>query len=275
MSDQAPQPKVTVIMTVYNFESYVGAALDSLIAQTYSDLEIIVVDDHSSDGSWAIIRSYADADPRIKPFRNEQNLKQTASRNFALRQATGRYLAQLDGDDIRTPSSIELQVDFLETHPDVVAVGGGAEICDIAMRRINYRSYPTDDAGIRRAFFRYSPFCQSSLMVRRDLLEHDPYRIAMEPAEDIDLTFRLGTVGKLANISDVVYKVRTHRTSVTQTQARAMELKTLYIRLKAAQEYGYQMTRFDRLYLVLQLATMYAMPSTVRFWLFNKLRSSR
>lgn len=273
MKKTGKAPLVSVIVTVYNCQRFIRQALDSLIDQTYKNLEIIVVDDHSSDKSWEIIKEYADKDKRIKPFRNKQNMRQAMTRNFAISQTKGEYLAQLDGDDIRTLSSIEKQVSYLASHPDVVAVGGGAEICDENMNHLNYRTYPTEDKEIRRKFLRYSPFCQSSLVIRKSVLDPKPYRPEMVPSEDIDLSFRLGEAGKLGNLGEVIYKVRTHKHSVTQRGARKMEKKTLYLRLKAVFEYGYEMSFSDKIYFAAQLTTMYLMPPRLRFWLFNKIRS--
>lgn len=269
------QALVSVIVTVYNCEPYISDALESIIHQTYSNLEIVVVDDCSTDASWEIIQLYASRDERIKAFRNSLNQRQTRSRNFAIRQSTGSFLTQLDGDDVRTLDSIAKQMRFLAQHPDIIAVGGAAEICDSHMNRLNDRFYPTDDATIRRAFFRYSPFCQSSLLIRRDFVGEDPYKIEMEPSEDIDLSLRLGAAGQLANLSEVIYRIRTHERSVTRTMTRSMETKTLYLRVKAAFEYGYDITFADKLYMAAQLATMYVMPLSFRFWLFNKTRSYR
>ena len=87
-----------------------------------------------------------------------------------------------------------------------------------------------------------------------------PYRLEMEPSEDIDLSFRLGAAGQLGNLSEVIYRIRTHEHSVTRTMARRMETKTLYLRVKAAFEYGYDVTFADKLYMAAQLLTMYIMP---------------
>ncbi len=269
------QPLVSVIMPVYNCEQYVEAALDSITQQTYTNLEIIAVDDCSKDNSWQVLQQCAKKDPRIKLLRNKQNIKQTRTRNFAIGQAKGDYVTFMDADDERILTSIEKQVQYLEDHPKAVVVGGAAEFCDETMNRINDRFYPTDDQAIRRAFFRYSPFCLASMMTRRECLDKDqPYKVAMEPAEDIDLAMRLGTIGEMGNLNEVIYRVRTHKQSVTQTYARVMEKNTLYLRIKAVLEYGYTITLADKFYFVAQLMTMYLMPGRFRFWLFNKLRAS-
>ncbi len=270
-----PTPLVSVIMPAYNNEIYIEAAVDSLVGQTYKNWELIVVDDHSTDKTGEVIDRLAKKDKRIRAFHNPQRIKQTRSRNFAISKAKGKYVTLLDSDDIRLPDSLQKQIDFLQSHPGVVAVGTGAEICDEQMRRLNDRLYPLENKQIRRTFFRYSPFCLASLMIRTEALDSPAYNPDVEPAEDIDLAMRLGKIGKLANLPDVLYRVRTHKQSVTQRGARIMEKKTFGIRRKAVREYGYKMTLADIVYNTLQFSSMYLMPPRVRFWLFNKIRSSK
>ena len=274
MQKNIAQPLVSIIMPLYNCERYVEEAIESLTNQTYQNLEIIVIDDRSTDNSWTILQAIAKKDSRIKPFRNKVNMRQTRTRNFGISQATGEYLGFLDSDDARDVTSIGKQVAYLEQHKDVIVVGVGAELCDEKMKYLNNRFYPTNDKEIRQKFFRYSPFCLASVLIRAKFLKSDPFRVEMEPAEDLDLSLRLGRQGKLANLSEAMYKIRTHKHSVTQSYVRVMEKKTLYIRIKAVFEYGYVMTFSDKIYFILQLITMYLMPSRFRFWLFNKLRSS-
>ncbi|OVE78950.1 hypothetical protein BVY00_01460 [bacterium G20] len=270
-----PTPLVSVIMPAWNNEAYIEAAVNSLIDQTYKDWELVVVNDYSNDKTGKVIDSLAKKDKRIRAFHNKQNIKQTRTRNFAISQAKGEYIALLDSDDERPPTSLEKQVKFLEANPDVVAVGTGAEICDIHMNRLNDRLYPLENEQIRRTFFRYSPFCLASLMIRAKALDSPAYNPDVEPAEDIDLAMRLGMKGKLANLPEILYRVRTHKQSVTQRGARVMEKKTFGIRRKAVKQYGYKMTLADMIYNILQFSSMYLMPPRFRFWLFNKIRSSK
>jgi glycosyltransferase involved in cell wall biosynthesis len=272
MRTNTKEPLVSVIMPVYNYEEYLNTSIESIINQTYRNLEIIIVDDRSTDGSWAVIQNYAKIDKRIKPLRNKQNLRLTKTLNVAIKHSRGKYLARMDGDDARIVDSIQAEVEFLESHPDVVMVGGAVEICDDQLRRLNDRFYPVDDDSIRHKIFRYSPFCHASIVMRAGVLGENPYQV--DWAEDYDLYFRLGRVGKLANLNQVVYKVRTHKHSISQAKQRLQEKMTLRLRLKAVREYGYKMSLSDMLYLIAQASSMYMMPPRFRFWLFNKIRSS-
>lgn len=264
------KPLVSVIMPVYNCENYLRLALDSITNQTYKNLEIIVVDDCSSDNSWEIIKEYEARDDRIKAYKNKENSKIVATMNFAISKSTGKYLARMDGDDEKVSDSIESQVAFMEKNEDVVVVGGTVEICDEEMNTLNNRSYLTTDREIRSKIFRFSPFAHAAIMMRAQLVPNEPYKLNW--AEDYDLYFRLGALGKFANLEKTIYRVRTHKQSVSRTKARHQENLTLYIRLKAVFEYGYKMKASDKWYFFMQLISMYMMPVELRFWLFNKIR---
>ena len=164
---------------------------------------------------------------------------------------------------------------FLEANPDVVAVGTGCQWCDEKMNRLNDRLYPLHDQEIRRTFMRYSPFCLPSVMIRASALDDPAFDVSMEPAEDIDLAMRLGMKGRLANLPEPLYRIRTHPRSVTQVGIRAMEKKTFEIRRKGTREYGYHATATDLAWNAAQYATMYLMPGSVRFRLFNRMRASK
>jgi len=265
------EPLVSVIMPAYNCGTYIEKALYSLINQTYKNLEIIVVDDGSKDDTWEVIQRFAKKDKRIKPYQNEINSRIVKTLNYAISKSSGKYLARMDGDDERMLDSIEKQVDFMEKHPDVVIVGGSSEVCDSNMKVLNKRVYLFTDSEIRKKLFRFSPFTHATIVMRASMVPSNPY--SLDCAEDYDLYFRLAKNGKLANLSDVLYKIRTHEGSTSQSRARYQEKLTLYIRLKAVFEYGYEMTTGDKLYFFIQLVTMYLMPSSFRFWLFNKIRS--
>lgn len=265
------QPLVSVIMPVYNCQDYLEQAMESIIKQTYKSLEIIVVDDCSTDNSWDILQQLAEKDSRIKCFRNQQNLRIVGTLNVAIRKSTGKYLARMDGDDVRELDSIATQIAYLEKNPSVVMVGGSVLFCDDKMQPMNRRDYPLTDNEIHKVLFRYSPFCHASLVMRADIVGKDPYKY--DWAEDYDLYFRLLKKGEAANLNKILYHVRTHKQSVSRSKTRYQEKLTLYLRTKAVFEYGYSMRFADKLYFIAQLSTMYIMPSGFRFWLFNKLRS--
>ena len=114
-------PKVSVVMSVYNGERHLREAVDSILNQTFGDLEFIIVDDGSRDRTWEILQSYDDS--RIVLLRNEQNIGLTKSLNRGLAATRGEYVARMDADDVSLPQRLERQVGFLDQHPEIGLVG--------------------------------------------------------------------------------------------------------------------------------------------------------
>ena len=119
-------PKVTAVIPVYNREKYLRGAIESILAQTFTDFELLVIDDGSTDGSREAIRSYHD--PRIRLMCNETNQGIPKTRNRGIQFARGEYLAFLDSDDWAYPERLAKQVAFLDSHPDYAAVGAWIDV---------------------------------------------------------------------------------------------------------------------------------------------------
>lgn len=266
-------PLVSVIIPAYNCEDYVEVAVKSILEQTYNNLEVLVVDDGSSDGTLRVLQRMADGDKRVRVVKNETNLKIVGTLNKAINLSKGAYIARMDADDYKYPDAIEKQVAFLMTHPDVAVVGGAIEVCDPVMNVLNWRKYPETDEEIRARIFRYNPFAHPAVMMNKELMGEERYELNW--AEDYDMWFRLGKRGKMANLPDTVLKLRTHPASVSQSKLNYQEKLTLYIRLKAVFEYGYQMSRGDKAYFVAQIGGMGLIPAKIKFKLFSFLRGSK
>ena len=116
-------PLVSVIMPVYNGEKYLAEAIDSILVQTFTDFELLIVDDGSQDNSAEIIRSYVKRDSRIRFFQQEQNEGSANARNRGIANAKGEFIAAMDCDDVSLPERLQKQVDFLESHPEIGALG--------------------------------------------------------------------------------------------------------------------------------------------------------
>lgn len=124
------QPKVSVLMTVYNGERYLRQAVESILDQTFSDFEFIIMDDGSTDGTWNILSDYANRDQRIVLFPNKENIGLTKSLNKGLKLAQGEYIARQDADDISLPERFEKQVELLDKQPKVILVSASYEYID-------------------------------------------------------------------------------------------------------------------------------------------------
>jgi len=206
MENVKSEPKVSVVIPTYNRASLLGKALESVLSQTFQDLEIIVVDDGSTDETPKILNDWRKREPRLVVLRNEKNLGQRFNfpkvLNRGLKITRGKYVARLDDDDTwEDRTKLAEQVAFLESHPDHVAVGTRMIVVDEAGKEV-YRFLPREsDPEIREAALFSKPIAHPTAVFRRDTAigaglydENFPF------AEDWDLWLRLGKIGKLANL---------------------------------------------------------------------------
>lgn len=133
------RPLVTVLMAVWNRQAFVGQAIESILLQTLSDFEFIIVDDGSTDRSGEILTRYASQDSRIVILSSRRNEGVASSLNLAIGRARGEYLAVMDSDDIASPERLQTQVGFLEKCPDFAFVGSHARLMTLAGRRFARR----------------------------------------------------------------------------------------------------------------------------------------
>ncbi|MET0387887.1 MAG: glycosyltransferase [Polyangiales bacterium] len=228
------EPFVSVLMPVYNPGPFLREALDSVLAQTYPAFELVVIDDASTDGSYAILQDYAARDPRVRVFRQPQNLGIVAARNRAFLEARpdAKYCAILDSDDVALPERLTQQVAFLEQHPDYALVGGHTLIIDQTSQVVGIRRYPTAYADICAMITRVNPIAQPAVMLRRSLLEQPAYDASYPRCQDYELWLRLAAKHPIANLDQPVIRYRVSPTQGKRTQLRATLALTLRIQRK-------------------------------------------
>jgi glycosyltransferase involved in cell wall biosynthesis len=218
-------PKVSVCIPVYNRAHYVKTAIDSILMQSFSDFELIVVDDGSSDASRDVVRSCAD--PRMRLECNPHNLGIPATRNRCLALARGEYVAILDSDDYAYPERLAKQVAFLDHHPHHALVGSWATWMDSVGRslgKMKRRPVKPDDAAAALIF--YSPLQHSAVMGRTAILHRYGYRQEYDMNDDYDLWVRLAKRYKLANLAEALVCYRVHEGRTTRRKAeRVVELQ--------------------------------------------------
>ena len=211
---------VSVLMPVYNAERYVAEAVESILAQTFRDFEFIIVDDGSTDNSLAILRHYAEQDDRIRLVSRE-NKGLVVSLNEMIGLARGDLIARMDADDVALLERFALQVAYLNSHPEVICLGGRIrEIDDRGRILADFPPIQGDSVIQENLLKGCNSFTHASVMMRRDpLLAVGGYRASMILAEDLDLWLRLGEVGRLENLPQVVVHYRVHRESVSSRHA--------------------------------------------------------
>lgn len=216
-------PKVSVLMPVYNAQQYLAEAIDSIINQTFTDWELLIINDGSTDDSEAIIKSYQDF--RIRYIENESNLKLIATLNKGIALCQGDYIARMDADDIAMPGRLRQQVAFMDSHPDYVMCGADATIIDMdGTPKGTIRNLQTNDLLQINLLFS-SPFVHPVMMIRRSALINNLYDSNYIHAEDYELWCRLSKQGKIANIGKELLKYRWHDTNISVVYSDIQEQK--------------------------------------------------
>ncbi len=207
-------PRVTVFIPVYNRELYVGEAIESILAQTFSDFEILLIDDGSTDHSVEKIRSFSDS--RIRLICNEENLGIPKTRNRGVELARGQYMAMLDSDDRAYPARLEKQVAFLEAHPEYAQVGSWCRMMDAQGHVLNkVKRQPAFPDDIHAQFLFRCAMSNRSIMARTAILKEYRYRNDFPRCQDYELHVRLAKQYKLGNIPECLVYGRIHPEQIT------------------------------------------------------------
>jgi Glycosyl transferase family 2 len=213
-------PRVTVLIATYNDEPFVAAALDSVLAQTFTDFAVLVVDDASTDRSREVAAAYAARDPRIRLVAHATNLGPAATRNRGLAAIASEYVAALDGNDVCHPERLAEHVAYLDAHPEVALVGSQATLIDVAGQPIGHVSRPTTDVGMAWCRIFQSPVIQSAATFRRAIVwdELGGYDEGFRFGEDFDLWRRMARQGHtIRNLPRVLVSYRVDPLSLTGT----------------------------------------------------------
>jgi glycosyltransferase involved in cell wall biosynthesis len=215
-------------MPVFDSERFVAEAIESVLAQSFGDFELIVIDDGSRDRSRQVVSRFARRDLRVRLLVNERNLGVGETLNRGWREAQAPYIARLDADDVALPDRLSKQVSFLDGHPEVAAVGGALiRIGETGARGANV-TFPLSDRGIRTTLGKRSCIAHSAALIRREALERiGGYRL--NEAEDLDLWLRLSEDWELANLAEPVLLYREHPGQVTLATFERQAVATLAV----------------------------------------------
>lgn len=231
-------PVASVLIPVYNADRYLRSALEAVLNQAEKDIEVIVVDDGSTDGSLGIASSYKDYRVHVLPL--EKNVGIAKALNLGLSRCTGKYVIRTDADDIAKPNLVSEIVAFLEANSDYVACGSNMEILG-SPRKI---CYPKNDTDLRVHTLHSCPFSHSCVGIRRMVLVHHGifYPEDLPDAEDYGLWSRLLMYGRFHNLQKELLYYRESASQITQKldyeKRRSLSRRKIYMR-QAAEYFGF------------------------------------
>ncbi|MEM9006734.1 MAG: glycosyltransferase [Cyanobacteria bacterium P01_F01_bin.86] len=217
-------PKISVIMSVYNGSpDYLRESVDSILQQSFTDFEFIIIDDCSSDDSWSILSEYALSDRRILLLRNQQNMGLTKSLNKALNLARGEYIARQDADDISMPTRFDKQVTWLTEHAETVLVSSEIQRIrpDGTFGQVTERACPSELLSWHLLFHNQLGGHSQVMFRRQPVVDIGGYNEAYRYSQDYELWCRLAAVGNLAVLPEALLHQRFHAGSISARKQSA------------------------------------------------------
>jgi hypothetical protein len=238
-----PIPEISVLMCVYNNSLHVKEAIESILNQTFTNFEFVIVNDGSTDESEAIILSYND--PRIKYLRNPENLGLIASLNKGIEASNGKYIARMDADDISLPERLKEQYAYMESHPLVGVCGSDYYQFD-HKTSIHYTALTRHQEILAYMLFNCS-VVHPSLIIRKELLNQQAVKFdsSYKHAEDYELWSRLIFQAQFSAVSKTLFKYRLHSGQVTQKHSGVQVDTGNKIRKNILQHAGFSFTEKD------------------------------
>jgi glycosyltransferase involved in cell wall biosynthesis len=237
-------PKVSVVTISHDRAGYLPEAIASVLAQSFADWEMVVIDDGSTDDTEGMVARYAARDARMRYFRNETCCGIVRSRNRGLAVACGEYVAVLDSDDAWCdPDKLKMQAGFLDGQPDYAIVGGGVIVVDAHGRETKRFQNPNTDPRIRAAMLFKNPLAHSSVMFRKEAAlavggyGAEPSVARLDANEDYALFLEIGRHAKMANSAEPMLKYRTHEGNMSIAKRREQMRNSLLLILKHRDDY--------------------------------------
>lgn len=210
-------PAVSVVLPVWNGERFLVEAVTSVLSQTLENIELLIVDDGSTDATPGLVDDFARSDARVRVIRLGRGGIARAL-NTGIGEARGRYVARMDADDVALPSRLQKQLAYLDANAGCVAVGSAVQLIDEAGGSVGTNVYPEHHAAIAHMMTHtwMTAMAHPTVVARRDaLLAVGGYRAHREPSEDLDLWFRLSAIGELANLREQLLRYRRHGDTIS------------------------------------------------------------
>lgn len=215
-------PQISVIMPAYNAENYIGDAIESILKQTFTNFEFIIINDGSTDNTKRIIRTYNDS--RIILLENEKNRGIVKTLNRGLNVAKGKFIARMDADDIAIPERLEIQKNYLEEHPEIAVLGTGIQVFGNGIESYD-RIFTTNSDQLKAELIFNSCIAHPTVMIRKSVLDENKlhYDERCVGAEDYFLWWELSKKAKIATLPNILHKYRIHGKQVTQNKNESQQ----------------------------------------------------
>jgi glycosyltransferase involved in cell wall biosynthesis len=211
---------VSIVLPVYNGEKYLAESLDSVLAQTYQNWELVIINDGSTDGTENLILKYQDK--RIKYLPNDGNKGIIFSLNRGLQESNGAYIARLDSDDIALPNRLEKQVGFLSENLDYAMCGSYFQTIDSNGRLLKNVMFPANNRDAQSYLLLHNCFCHSAIMMRTSIAKELKYDEKFQVCEDYDLWYRISRKGKILNLPEFTTLYRVHDNNMSTRKSEIM-----------------------------------------------------
>lgn len=233
-------PLVSVVMPVYNVENFIDDAIDSILSQSYSNFEFIIINDGSTDHTLELIKKRFDN--RIVLINRKRNAGNYACRNIGCKMAKGEYICVMDGDDIAMPNRIYKQVEIMEKDTSLMAIGSTFRLFNGTIR---YK--PIEYELIKICLLFNSMIFHPSMMIRKSALQQIGYYDELfQYASDYNLVCRLALHGKIINIPDILMQYRVHDNQISRAKKRDLIDSAHQIRLNYLQSCGFELSTIEQ-----------------------------
>lgn len=239
-------PLVSVIIPCYNAGRFVEQSVRSIMRQSYTNLEIITIDDCSTDDTLNTLEKLQKEDSRILLLKNKTNIGLVSTLNKGIKASKGKYIARMDADDIAFVERLSTQVKFLQQNANVAMCGGNYIMIDESGNAMNKLKFPSSYENIKAELLFYCPFCHPTVVIRRDVFAAvGLYNEGLVPAEDYELWIRIAEKYAIENLDDFLLYYRWHGGNITVTKKNE-QYKALQASVKAnLQKFNFSEKFFD------------------------------
>lgn len=260
--------KLSVLMPVFNSEKFLNESIKSILSQTFSDFEFIILDDWSSDKSEEIIKSFSDS--RIIFLKNFENKWISFSRNLLLKKAKWRFIAFMDSDDISLKNRFQKQIEFLEKNKNYQICGTNLSFIDSNWKEIFQKKFPENFEKIKKSLIFRNPMAQNTIFMEKKIFfDIWFYDENLDVSEDLDFWIRAFEKYKAFNIQENLVKYRIHNTNSIFLKQKNHIKNTLFLR-KKMKKLWYKFSFKAKIFYFLTFFSLF-LPRKKAFWYFNKI----